>query len=158
MQADPKVLRQRVFRCEECSESGFGFSRIDADAALSKFPPTIGSSGDAPLLFIGTNPRISNSNRELYTEIMRSPESFDLLAQDVWRGRSYLRFGEPGHHYDLHIAIARKAIPGRPFASAPPSLRCFSVQRSMVDCCQTLAVGAPTSTSTKLHSKYGRKL
>lgn len=117
MQADPKVLRQRVFRCEECSESGFGFSRIDADAALSKFPPTIGSSGDAPLLFIGTNPRISNSNRELYTEIMRSPESFDLLAQDVWRGRSYLRFGEPGHHYDLHIAIARKAIPGRPFAS-----------------------------------------
>ena len=48
---------------------------------------------------------------------MRSPESFDLLARDVWRGQSYVRFGESGHHYDLHIAIAGKAFPGKPFAT-----------------------------------------
>jgi|SRR5579863_4850491 len=99
MQADPKVLRQRVFKCEVCAGSGFGFSRIDAGAPLTKFPPTIGSSRDAPLLFIGTNPRISNTNQDLYAEIMRSSESFDLLAQDVWRGRSSVRFVESGHHY-----------------------------------------------------------
>src|ERR1039458_1013277 len=117
MQTDQQVLRQRVFKCEACEGSGFGFSRIYADAPLSKFPPTIGSPCAAPLLFIVTNPRISNTNRQLYAEIMRSPEAFDSLSHDVWRGQSYLHFGEPGHHYDLHSAIARKAFPGQPFAS-----------------------------------------
>jgi hypothetical protein len=76
------------------------------------------------LLFVGTNPRISDTNKDLYAEIMRKadsgagpPPSFHLLAQDVWQGRSYLRFGEPGHHYDLHLAIAERAFPGRLFSS-----------------------------------------
>jgi hypothetical protein len=84
---------------------------------LSKFPPTIGSSGAAPLLFVGTNPRISNTNRDLYAKIMRNPDLFHQLAQDVWKGRSYLRFGEPGHHYDLHLAIADQAFPSRQFSA-----------------------------------------
>ena len=146
MQADPKVLRQRVFKCEVCAGSGFGFSRIDADAPLSKFPPTIGSSRAAPLLFIGTNPRISNTNRQLYVEIMRSPESFDLLAQDVWRGRSYLRFGEPGHHYDLHIAIAHKAFPGRSFASVAAVTELFL--------CATLDGGLLPNAGSKCADLY----
>lgn len=77
----------------------------------------IGSSSAAPLLFIGTNPRISNTNQDLHEEIMQQPDLFHLLAEDVWHGRSYLRFGEPGRHYDLHLAIAEQAFPGRPFSS-----------------------------------------
>lgn len=117
MQTDSRVLRQQVFKCEVCAGSGFGFSRLDPVVPLSKFPPTIGSSHAAPLLFVGTNPRISNTNRELYATIMRNPDSFHLLARDVWNGRSYLRFGEPGRHYDLHLAIADQAFPGRPFSA-----------------------------------------
>lgn len=49
---------------------------------------------------------------------MQNPESVDLLAQDVWQGRSYVRLGESGHHYDLHVAIANKAFPGQPFDAA----------------------------------------
>lgn len=117
MQPDPKVLRQRVFECEVCVGDGFGFSRISVGTPLAKFPPTIGSSQSAPLLFIGTNPRVSSTNRDLFIEIMRDAKAFDSLANDVWRGRSYVRFGEPGRHYDLHLAIADKAFPGQPFAS-----------------------------------------
>ncbi len=117
MQADPKVLRQRVFECEACAGDGFGFSRISDRTPFAKFPPTIGSSHTAPLLFIGTNPRISTTNRDLYLEIMRDPEVFDSLAHDIWRGQSYVRFGEPGRHYDLHVAIADEAFPGHSFAS-----------------------------------------
>ena len=117
MRTDPRSLRDQTFGCEVCAGSGLGFSRVDAEAPLSKFPPTIGSSGPAPLLFVGTNPRISNTNRDLYAEIMRNRDSFCLLAQDVWHARSYLRFGEPGRHYDLHIAIAEQAFPHRPFSA-----------------------------------------
>jgi uracil-DNA glycosylase len=117
MDDDRQLLREEVFGCEACASLGFGFSRLRPDLPLSKFPPVIGSSSAVPLLFIGTNPRISNSNQDLYEEIMQRPDSFHLLAQDVWRGRSYLRFGEPGRHYDLHLAIAEKAFPGRPFSS-----------------------------------------
>jgi uracil-DNA glycosylase len=117
MQLDPKVLRQRVFECEVCAGDGFGFSSVSPGTPLAKFPPTIGSSLSASLLFVGTNPRISSTNRDLFLEIMRDSEAFDLLAKDVWRGSSYLKFGEPGRHYDLHLAIAGKAFPGQPFAS-----------------------------------------
>lgn len=100
-----------------CAGSGFGFSRTASGVPLSKFPPTIGSSGPAPLLFIGTNPRISNTNIDLYAEIMQNPDSFHLLGQDIRHGQSYLRHGEPGRHYDLHLAITEKAFPSRPFSA-----------------------------------------
>ncbi len=117
MQTDPNLLRSVVFGCEACVGLGFGFSRLHPEAPLSKFPPTIGSSSVAPLLFIGTNPRISNTNQDLFEGIMLKPGSFHLLAQDIWHGQSYLRFGEPGRHYDLHLAIAEQAFPGCPFSS-----------------------------------------
>jgi hypothetical protein len=51
-----ETLSTEVFHCLHCDRFGLPFVR-DATGKFYRFPPTIGATGPAPLLFVGINPR-----------------------------------------------------------------------------------------------------
>jgi uracil-DNA glycosylase len=111
---ESEALRNDVFGCEACGAKDYGFGRIEGTTAFSKFPPTIGAQGNVPLLFVGMNPRISQSNLDLYGTIMRDADAFGALAFDRWKGMPYLR---SERHYKLHLEVARRLFPDSGFSS-----------------------------------------
>jgi uracil-DNA glycosylase len=114
---DPATaLRHEAFGCADCDGDRFRFERPRPDAGFFKFPPTIGATGRAHLLFVGLNPRRSggrNSNLDLHDRVMRDLAAFDDLAQDRDRGRPYL---ESESYYDDIRDVATAAFPGRDFS------------------------------------------
>jgi hypothetical protein len=68
-------LVDKVFACRICPKS-YGFSSRTSDGPYFKFPPIIGKTHDAELLFVGINPRISRSNRSLHHDLMRDKSNF----------------------------------------------------------------------------------
>jgi uracil-DNA glycosylase len=113
---DPATeLRHEAFGCAECDAERFKFGRARPDVGFFKFPPTIGATGRAHLLFVGLNPRRSggrNSNLDLHDRVMRDMAAFDDLARDRDRGRPYL---ESEYYYDDLLDVAAAAFPRRPF-------------------------------------------
>jgi hypothetical protein len=117
------VLLDVVYSCAACGE-GYGFERA-ASGGFFKFPPTIGATGRADLLFVGVNPRRSGTNIDLATAAMTSREAFQVLAgnrEPDARGRAgarYLRrqgserspYRWEGH-YAVHVEIV-EAVWGR---------------------------------------------
>ncbi|MCX5855727.1 MAG: hypothetical protein NTZ24_14350 [Deltaproteobacteria bacterium] len=67
-----------VFNCRQCLNRGFRSPR--PGAPYFKFSPTIGASGNSPLLFVGINPRISESNRDLHQYLMADFRNFQAIA------------------------------------------------------------------------------
>jgi hypothetical protein len=70
-----------------------------------KFPPTIGAPGRADLLFVGINPRISNSNVYLHNKIMADKRSFAALAENRDGNEIYISKNGREEHYQQHVKI-----------------------------------------------------
>lgn len=76
-------LLEDARQCTFCERFGrYGFVRPPQGGGFYKFPATIGAIGNAPLLFIGINPRRSPSNQLLCDEAMDSLASFGVLASN----------------------------------------------------------------------------
>ena len=76
--ADSELIDE-VYGCELCPGALFGFARRPNGNGFYKFPPTIGARGEAPLLFIGINPRMT-TNMRLHKELAEHRASFEILA------------------------------------------------------------------------------
>lgn len=117
------ALLDEVYPCVACGE-GYGFEHA-AGGGFFKFPPTIGATGRADLLFVGVNPRRSSTNLDLANAAMTSGEAFRVLSgnrEPDARGRGgarYLRrrgserspYRWEGH-YAVHVEIV-EAVWGR---------------------------------------------
>lgn len=56
-------LLEEVYVCDRCPTGAYGFARPSEGRPYYKFPPTIGARGQATILFLGINPRRSDSTR-----------------------------------------------------------------------------------------------
>jgi len=120
-QTEAMSLLDVVHECSHCEQFGrYLFERPPwGGRGFYKFPATIGAVGQAPLLFIGINPRRSETNQCLCDEVMLSAGSFEALArnhepsQGGTDGARYIRRYEPREvprygrepHYRQHLAI-----------------------------------------------------
>jgi len=88
----PRPTDLNAFCCSHCDYTGLPFVRSEF-GKFYRFPPIIGAVGQAPLLFVGINPRVSDSNRSLHepsSQIMA--HSFSCLitgARARWRTALY---------------------------------------------------------------------
>jgi hypothetical protein len=71
--------------------------------------------GTAPLLFVGINPRVSNSNRHLHNALMCDPSTFLELAGNRFHGQHYIGPQGLEGHYSAHVRIARQLFPDQSF-------------------------------------------
>jgi uracil-DNA glycosylase len=110
MEAMSELLEQ-VFACRRCDEA-WGFSSRTPSAGYFKFPPLIGKGRDAQLLFVGINPRISDSNRWLHEHLMRTKANFLSLSANIVRSRSYIGFKGQESHYRFHVQFVNEAVGG----------------------------------------------
>jgi len=100
---DRQSLLRTVYGCQSCPES-FGFSQPVAGRPCFKFPPTIGASGKADLLFVGINPRRAG-NLALHDALMADIGAFEGLARN-WDGRqAYIAASGPEPHYWSHVQV-----------------------------------------------------
>lgn len=105
------ILRRDVWTCTRCKESCF--VRLE-DGSGFKFPPTIGATGEAILLFVGINPRISATNSALHERIMEDFGAFEELSANRVEGLPYVRRGGETH-YRAHLDVVESLFPGRRF-------------------------------------------
>ena len=98
-----QTLLRTVYTCQSCPE-GFGFTRPVPGQPYYKFPPTIGATGQAELLFVGINPRRAG-NEALHDALMANIGAFEGLARN-WDGRQrYIAAGGPEAHYQSHVEV-----------------------------------------------------
>jgi len=108
---DFRQLLRDTYSCSACPQS-FGFA-VSPNGSYFKFPPTIGALGQADILFVGINPRRSQSNLGLHDSLMSSKRAFADLSANRHDGQPYISHpvGEP--HYFAHLDLIRQ-IYGRP--------------------------------------------
>jgi hypothetical protein len=102
-------VHRAVYNCDFCRNLGFGFTRPIGQVGFYKFPPTIGAVGEAPLLYIGINPRKSG-NESLYDLIMTDQSAFKALSQNKIGNERYITDGGPETHYRPHMRIVQSAF------------------------------------------------
>lgn len=103
-----------VFSCRHCEGSRLPFVR-SAVGKDYRFPPIIGATGNAPLLFVGINPRVSPSNQWLHDSIVNDPVRFSELARNRVGADKYIGTNGLERHYRLHNEVAASLFPGQPF-------------------------------------------
>ena len=116
------------------------FVRCDEADRAFRFPPSIGALNTAPLLFVGINPRISQSNRSLHESLMRDYSAFRELAGN--RKNTNQPYIAPGGevHYSRHLRIANELFPNLPFEAV-------AVATELFFCASSSASGLPISKS-----------
>ena len=96
-------LVDKVFSCRLCPNA-YGFSSRTKDGPYFKLPPIIGKLNNAELLFVGTNSRITESNRADHKIWMRSKSNFRDLSSNKFRGNPYI---EREHRYRSHVKLVK---------------------------------------------------
>lgn len=113
---DIRPLLRYAYKCARCpKESGFC---ISPNGGYFKFPPLIGTTDKADLLFVGINPRRSDTNVALHDDLMQSKQVFMDLALNRTKDAAYIHTtgGEP--HYNDHLEVIRQIYgEPRPFES-----------------------------------------
>jgi hypothetical protein len=108
----------QVYSCEHCARLNFGFESPEGHVGFFKFPPTIGAVGEAPLLFVGINPRRSASNQALHDSLMSDKSAFEALSRNVVGGKPYIGSNGTERHYRDHMRIVEGVFgPGTSFES-----------------------------------------
>jgi hypothetical protein len=93
---------EAVHACQICPS---GFARSPT-GKFCRFPPLIGAKGRAKLLFVGINPRISESNRWLHERLLNSVGCFRRLAGNrLEDGEQYISLGAAERHYHSHMLV-----------------------------------------------------
>jgi hypothetical protein len=138
-----QALLDDVYACARCDARTFGFELAEPGAGYYKFPATIGATAAAPVLFVGINPRRSESNARLHQDVMRSAEAFETLAGNRnpdARGRpirGYIDRHGTERHYALHVEIVETAFGVRArfeeHAAVTELLLCASASSPPVD-------------------------
>ncbi len=107
-------LVNEVFKCMHCEGTSLPFKR-HSSGKFYRFPPIIGASGNAPLLFVGINPRASGSNVSLHESIVENRKAFKELSANRVGKHPYIgKMGlEP--HYNLHVSVTEALFPGVSF-------------------------------------------
>ncbi|HEY1662992.1 MAG TPA: hypothetical protein VGI03_11285 [Verrucomicrobiae bacterium] len=105
MSLDKQLFRD-VFDCDKCNHN-YGFNRPTPEKPYFKFPPTIGATGKADLLFVGINPRISENNRNLHHRIIGDKRAFADLAENRDGDKAYIATGCKEKHYHHHMNIVK---------------------------------------------------
>jgi uracil-DNA glycosylase len=105
-------LMDKAFTCRLCPNS-YGFSSRTPDEPYFKFPPIIGKTHDAKLLFVGINPRISDRgpNWLLHCGLMRdkSKSNFLSLSENIVDKKPYITLNNGQEdHYLPHARIVEK--------------------------------------------------
>lgn len=108
-------LIEEVRCCTRCECLGIPFVVADHGGRAFRFPPTIGARGTASLLFVGINPRVSETNREFHNALMRDCSAFVELASNRFQGRHYIGPRGLERHYSAHVRIARQIYPDQAF-------------------------------------------
>jgi hypothetical protein len=108
-------LVEEVYHCTHCVPLGLPFVACGDAGRAFRFPPTIGATGPAPLLFVGINPRVSESNQHLHSALMRDLATFRALAGNRFNGREYIGRRGLERHYATHVRIAEQLFPRKPF-------------------------------------------
>ena len=137
------ALLDDVYACARCDAPTFGFELAEPGAGYYKFPATIGATAAASILFVGINPRRSESNARLHQDVMRSAAAFRTLAGNRIpdsRGRPIRRYIDrhgTERHYDLHVEIVETAfgVSARfeDYAAVTELLLCASASSPPVD-------------------------
>jgi uracil-DNA glycosylase len=102
-------LTDQIFACRRCDED-WGFSSPSPEAGYFKFPPVIGKTENAQLLFVGINPRISDSNRWLHKHLMKNKASFLGFSANRVHDKPYIASVGQESHYRLHVEFINKAF------------------------------------------------
>jgi hypothetical protein len=146
----PESLSRRVFECAHCEGARLPFVR-DAAGKFFRFPPIIGAVGPCPLLFVGINPRVSSSNRQLHERIVRNWVAFETLGRNRVAGDTYI--GRPGieRHYALHVKVAQALFPAKPFDSV-------ASVTELHFCASESSAGLPLDTSECANRHFGAVL
>jgi uracil-DNA glycosylase len=106
IQPEREKLIKEVFKCKKCSES-YGFTRANGGPYF-KFPPTIGATGKVKILFIGINPRISETNKDLHEKISNIKDFIALTTNiDPLTGEPYIAVDAKERHYRYHAKIIK---------------------------------------------------
>lgn len=87
-----------------CPKS-YGFSSRTPNEPYFKFPPIIGRTRNAAILFIGINPRISSTNSSLHEALMLNKSNFLNFSANKFCGQSYI---ENELHYRFHVRLIKK--------------------------------------------------
>jgi hypothetical protein len=116
----------KVFGCEECTDI-VHFRRPPHGGPFYKFPPVIGAQGNAPLLFIGINPRRSHTNRCLHDWLVNSPGAFEQLAKNRdQNAEPYIAPDGPEEHYRCHAIVVEEVFAkGSAFESSAAATELF---------------------------------
>ncbi len=110
-------LINEVFKCMRCEGTSLPFRRCSTEK-FYRFPPVIGASTAAPLLFIGISPRVSKSNQALHDSIVANRRAFGALSKNRDGKGAYIARMGPEPHYYLHVDVASRLFPGVPFEFA----------------------------------------
>jgi uracil-DNA glycosylase len=145
------TLSEEVRSCTHCTSLRLPFVASDDTGRAFHFPPVIGATGTAPLLFVGINPRISDSNREFHRALMRDSSMFVELARNVYQGRAYIGPRSSERHYSAHLRIARRIYPDQPFEAIAAVTELFF-------CASTSSSGLPLEHSPCADKYFERVL
>lgn len=108
-------LIRDVFDCKHCDTLGLAFARRQPDGRFFRFPPVIGATRDAAVLFIGINPRITQSNRTLHQQVSGNITAFKALAANRINGRPYIAVDGEERHYKRHARMINDLFPNQLF-------------------------------------------
>lgn len=110
---DRDALLAAAWSCQACPLGAVG----PGGRPSHRFPPVIGrrGGGPAPLLFVGINPRVSTSNRDLHAWLVADFRHFRSLADNRVGAAPYLGEGGQERHYRAHQRVAAAAFPGEAF-------------------------------------------
>ena len=114
MSTSYESLLKQAFECRRCQ--GTDWFASGSHGADYRFPPIIGCHSKPKLLFVGLNPRASETNVQLHEAVSGSYQAFrDLSNNRTPEGDRYIAPAGRERHYRLHTRIARDVFPGQKF-------------------------------------------
>lgn len=142
---------EEVRQCKVCEKLGLPFEASGGHNPPFRFPPVIGGSGPLPLLFVGINPRVSESNRDFHETLVRNPRTFAQLAENIDRGRPYIGPQAKERHYAAHVRLAQRLFPSQPFEAVAAVTEIFF-------CASKSSMGLPIEQSPCAQRYFERVL
>lgn len=97
-------LHQDVLACRAC-EGLASFERPTRTLPFFRFPAVIGARRNVAVLFVGTNPRVSASNRALHERIAGDRSAFDALSRNQVGNSAYIGLCSEERHYRRHSRL-----------------------------------------------------
>lgn len=113
-EGDLDELHREVLACRAC-EGLASFERPATALPFFRFPAVIGTRGDVGVLFVGTNPRVSPSNRALHERILQDRCAFDALSRNRVADRTYIGLNGEERHYRRHARLVADVYGEVPF-------------------------------------------